>query len=97
MRKIELYKAYDGKTFPSEEACLQHEKEARELEARLNDFFTKPDGELQTLINDLTHAKMMAYDSQIVDTMGTPQARALFYMKGVCQRFVDKYKDLRMI
>lgn len=34
---------------------------------------------------------------QIVDTFGCPHVRALFYIKGVCERFVAKHKDLHML
>lgn len=34
---------------------------------------------------------------QIIDTFGCPHVRALFYIKGVCERFVAKHKDLHML
>lgn len=50
-----------------------------------------------TLKNDIDKAFNNASNPMIVDTMGSFEARALFYVKGVCERFVAKHKDLRMI
>jgi hypothetical protein len=97
MIKFLVYQSSDGRTFQTEEACLNHEKMQAEWQRRMNELIECPQVELEMLIDDLKRAKDQAYNHEIIDTMGTPQARAVFYMKGVCQRFVDKHKDLKMI
>lgn len=91
------YIADDGKVFWNESSCKEYETKQEELKKRLGDLITRPKAELEILIEKLKWAEDSAYDPDIIDTMGTPQARALYYMKNVCQKFVDKYKDLKMI
>ena len=91
------YKSIDGREFDDPDSCLYHERLLAETEVATRNIIRWPDAELEILIKDLKQAKVDAFNPDIVDTMGTPQARAIFYMKNVCLKFVEKYKSLRML
>lgn len=91
------YKSKDGRYFDDPDSCLYHERLLDETERATRNVIRWPDAELEILIKDLKAAKVMAFDSKITDTFGIPQSRAIFYMKNVCQKFVDKYKNLKML
>lgn len=99
MKKVEqtYWISLDNRTHYSESACLEHEERIKEQNKRMNNLITWPDTELELLIQNLKEAKELAFCTGIIDTMGNPQCRAVYYMKNVCQTFVDKHKELRMI
>jgi hypothetical protein len=63
----------------------------------MENVLTSHDAEFEKLVSDLKQAKELAFSPDIIDTFSMPQVRAVFYMKGICEKFIEKHKDLKMI
>ncbi len=90
------YRSFDNKFFNDEKSCQEHEEYQRNLEKRLTDLHVMDSAALEKLTKDLSGARERAYDPNIIDTMGTVQCRAIFYMKGVCERFLNEHENIKM-
>ena len=89
------YRSVDGRDFDDLDSCLYHERLLAETEKATRNILRWPDAELEILIKDLKEAKVLAFKNEITDNFPTSQSRAIFYMKSVCQRFVEKYKNIK--
>lgn len=97
MIKVEFYKSEDGKFFEDKESCQKREDWLKDIQERLADIQKTDETALELLKNDLTEARKRAYNPEVIDTFGAPQARAIYYMKNVCSRFLEKYSSITMI
>ena len=91
------YKASDGKYFDDPDSCLYYEHLLSETAEATRNVLRWPDVELELIIKYLREAKASAFHGDIKDSFATPQIRAIFYMRQVCEKFVDKYKHIKSL
>jgi hypothetical protein len=94
MKEIQItkYQSDNGRIFDSAYQAKGEDEECRRIES-----LVRPAQEIAQLRKDIDVAAKRAYDPVIVDTFSSLDMRALFYVKQVCVRFVEKYNDLRMV
>ncbi len=95
MTEYTVYRASDFKEFSNKSSCEAHERDLVAWQAQSNDWLTWHEGECNLLTSKL-QACLQAPHGEFISTVSW-QTLAVIRMRKVCEEFVAKHKNLKVI